>query len=283
MLSNSPTRLFDDYCRNGYVTALPGLSSGEVAETLRHVDAFRKSRAQDVRWAFDIKCNLLFDWVYRCVVQPRVLAAVEQLLGANVFATNSVFRIKTVGSNTQFGWHQDSARIQVDPCFVIVCLALTENTEENGCIEVIPASHLEVQQFDTTLNPDGQAERLVARTRDVDESKRVQLELAAGEMAIISGNLVHRSKPNRSRKERIALLTDYTASHARQHLGQGSGQLVLGKDNDGVIAHEPVPRGNCVDEDVIRRREILHRYPENPLMGPLPEDGSVRFPDSLPR
>jgi len=180
----------------------------------------------------------------------------------------------------QFGWHQDSARIQVDPCFVIVYLALTEQTVRNGCLEVIPGSHTEVRQFDTIANPDGQAQRLVARTRNVDETKSERLELAAGEMAIFSGNLVHRSGLNRSAQKRIALLTDYTASHARQHIGQGSGQLVRGRDLDNVIAHEPIPVGNCVDKDVLRRRKILNQYPENPLMGPLPEDGKIRFPDA---
>jgi len=180
----------------------------------------------------------------------------------------------------QFGWHQDSARIQVEPCFIIVYLALTEQTEENGALEVIPGSHTEVRKFDSISNPNGQAERLVARTRDVDESKLRFLDLEAGEMAIISGNLVHRSRPNRSTKDRIALLTDYTASHARQHIGKGSGQLVLGEDLNGYIGHEPIPIGNCVEQDILSRREILNRYPENPLMGPLRSDGIIRFPDA---
>lgn len=272
-----PAAIFQEH---GYISALPALTPSEVSKTIACINSFCTSRPQDVQWAFDIKCNLLFDWVYRCIIHPTILQAVEQLLGGNFFATNSVFRIKAPGSSMQFGWHQDSARIQVDPCFVIVYLALTEQTVRNGCLEVIPGSHTEVRQFDTIANPDGQAQRLVARTRNVDETKSERLELAAGEMAIFSGNLVHRSGLNRSAQKRIALLTDYTASHARQHIGQGSGQLVRGRDLDNVIAHEPIPVGNCVDKDVLRRRKILNQYPENPLMGPLPEDGKIRFPDA---
>jgi ectoine hydroxylase-related dioxygenase (phytanoyl-CoA dioxygenase family) len=190
-----------------------------------------------------------------------------------------VFRIKEPGSATTYGWHQDAARIEVTPCFVIAYLAITESTPENGGLRVIPGSHRSVLPFEVAVNDDGQAQRKVARTLDVRESEALDVTLGPGEVAFFSGLLVHGSGPNRSRQRRIAILTDYTAAHARQSQGRGSGQLLRGADAWGHTAGEPVPAGSSIDANAAMRRKVLSAYPENPLMGPLAPGEAARFPD----
>lgn len=276
----NPTTIANTFERDGYVTGLPILKPDEVTAFRQRIDAFEQTRTDDVSWAFDIKSNLLFDWVYRMCCHPALLKAVGPLVGDDILLTNATFRIKQPGSSQNYGWHQDSARIQVEPCFVIAFLALSEQTRENGCLEVIPGSHKEVHTFKTLNSPAGQEKRRVARTENVDESQAVALELKAGEVAVFSGNLIHGSGPNTSQHERCSLLIDYTATCARQHVGRGSGQLIQGVDQYTYTAPEPVPSGDCLDRDVINRRKVLNQWPENPLMGPLPDDGVVMFPDS---
>lgn len=266
--------------RDGYVTGLPALTQAEVKEARRRIDSFRQQRPEDVAWAFDIKSNLLFDWVYDLCCHRALVDAAIPVTGQDVFVTNATFRIKQPGSSQTYGWHQDSARIQVEPCFVIVFLALSEQTKENGCLEVIPGSHQKVHAFHTLDNPQGQEKRVVARTQNVDASQAVALELDPGELCVFSGNIVHGSGPNLSDSERVSLLIDYTPAHAQQHRGQGSGQLVNGIDRHGYIAAETVPAGNCLDSDVLNRRKTLQTWPENPLLGPLGKDGVISFPDS---
>jgi len=124
----APASVAETFARDGYVTGLPALSADEVATFRQHIDAFTRARPDDVGWAFDIKCNLLFDWVYDMCCHPALLDAVSPMVGNDILLTNATFRIKQPGSSQNYGWHQDSARIQVEPCFVIAFLALSEQT-----------------------------------------------------------------------------------------------------------------------------------------------------------
>jgi non-heme Fe2+,alpha-ketoglutarate-dependent halogenase len=264
----------------GYLSGLPVMSAAEADAIRARIERFEAARPADVSWAFDIKANLLFDWLYAISADARALDMVEDLIGPDILVTNTVFRIKEPGSRTEYGWHQDSARILVEPAFVILYLAISESTAENGGLRVVPGTHDRVRPFDIVVNTAGQARRRVARTRDVDVGRAVDLVLAPGEAAIFSGNLIHGSASNQSARRRIAILTDYTAAHARQSVGRGSGQLVRGEDRWHHFAREPVPVGDCTRENVLMRRKTLQAYPENPLMGPLAPGETVDFPDA---
>lgn len=269
----------DLFKQQGYLSPFHLLSTEACSDLKKKIECFERKRSHDVIWAFDIKANLLFDWVYKLGAQQQILDIVEDLLGPNIFNTNTVFRIKEPGSSTSYGWHQDAARIDVRPCFIIAYVAISESTPENGGLRVLPGSHSSILPFDVVENEDGQARRKVARTVGVVADNAVDLQLAPGEVAFFSGRIVHGSGPNLSRYRRIAILTDYTAAHARQSLGRGSGQLVRGHDDFNHLAHEPVPVGSCTEASVIQRRHTLLAYPENPLMGPLPSGEIAKFPD----
>ncbi|MDH3694603.1 MAG: phytanoyl-CoA dioxygenase family protein [Gammaproteobacteria bacterium] len=280
-MSNRLTQFeVDQFAELGYLSSTKCLTDAECDALLEHIESFERDRPDDVGWAFDLKTNLLFDWVYALGAHKAILEIAEDLLGPNLFNTNSIFRIKESSTGTHYGWHQDAARIEVEPCFVIAFVSLTDSTKENGCLQVIPGSHKRIHPFDVIENADGQPQRRVARTKDVDESKAELLELKAGEVAFFSGRLVHGSGSNTSSERRIAVLTDYTAADAKQSVGQGSGQLVCGEDNWRYIAPEPVPQGNCTSVDVLNRRRVLTTYPENPLMGPLQPGQAIEFPDA---
>ncbi len=264
--------------RDGYVTGVPVLSPGEVDDLVETMTAFERERPEDVSWAFDIKANLLFDWVYELGRHRKVLDVIEDCIGPNILMTNAVFRNKDPGSAVDYGWHQDSARIQVEPPFVILYVALSPATPENGCLRVIPGTHGTVRPFSLVEGP-GQKERLVARVMDVAEDQAVDLVLAPGEVAVFNGNLIHGSQPNRSETRRMAILYDYTPAEARQNVGVGSGQLVRGTDTWGHFAPEPVPEPGLTEKNVLGRRHILSTYHENVLMGPRLPGETVTFPD----
>lgn len=267
----------EDFRRDGYVSRIAALSPDEVREFRERAERFERDHPADAPWAFDIKANLLFDWVYANGAHPGILAPVADLLGPDLLLTNSIFRIKDPGSAVNYGWHQDSARIAVDPCPVIVYVAFSEATAANGCLSVIPGSHRAIEPFDLVSNP-GQPNRRVARVRAPEVHKAVRLELEGGEIAIFSANIVHGSPANVSTARRFAVLHDYTPPAARQSTGRGSGQLVLGRDRFGHFAPEPVP-GPDFEANAEMRRRVLNRFPENILMGPLAPGEKPDFPD----
>ena len=273
-LADAQIRQFRD---QGFVAGIPVFGADDCERFREATWRFQTENPADRDWAFDIKCNLLFDWVYANATHPRLLDAVAALLGEDLLLTDSVFRIKEPGSGTHYGWHQDSARIVVEPAPAIVYVAISDATVENGCLAVIPGTHDRVRAFDLVANP-GQARRRVARVREVDPSRAVFMELRAGEVAIFSANVVHGSAPNRSAAARFAILHDFTSTAARQSVGRGSGQLVRGRDAFGHFAHEPVPSTDFEANALVRRR-ILTAYPENILMGPLEPGATPDFPD----
>ena len=85
---------------SGYISPVKLLSSHECGQLRHRIETFERERPTDVSWAFDIKANLLFDWVYELSAQRRTLDAVEDLLGPDIYNTDTVFRIKEPGSRT---------------------------------------------------------------------------------------------------------------------------------------------------------------------------------------
>ena len=270
-------RQIEQYREEGFVAGIPVFTGAECERFRVTAERFRAEHPADRDWAFDIKCNLLFGWVYANATHPRLLGVVADLLGDDLLLTDSVFRIKEPESGTHYGWHQDSARIVVEPAPAIVYVAISDATVENGCLAVIPRTHDGVRPFDLVENP-GQAHRRVARVREVDPRRAVYMKLRAGEVAIFSANVVHGSAPNRSTSARFAILHDFTPAAARQSVGRGSGQLVRGRDAFGHFAHEPVPSADF-EANARMRRRILNEYPENILMGPLEPGAAPDFPD----
>lgn len=105
----------DLFKQQGYLSPFHLLSTEACSDLKKKIECFERKRSHDVIWAFDIKANLLFDWIYKLGAQQQILDIVEDLLGPNIFNTNTVFRIKEPGSSTSYGWHQDAARIDVRP------------------------------------------------------------------------------------------------------------------------------------------------------------------------
>ena len=259
----------------GFLAGLDVFSVRQCEEFRSHTEEFEHHHPDDVSWALDIKCNLLFDWVYELSTFPLLLDIVSELIGPDVLLTNSIFRIKEPLSSTHYGWHQDAARIQVNPAFVIVYISISDATTENGCLRVIPGSNQRIEPFHLV----SYAERQVARVSHVDESNAVDMVLRQGQVGIFDCNTIHGSSSNNSRNRRFALVNDYTPAAAQQSLGTGSGQLVRGLNSRKLWGEEPKPQGSFSENNIIGRREILNSYPENVLMGPLSEEQQPSFAD----
>ena len=259
----------------GFLAGLDVFSIEQCENFRTRTEEFERHHAGDAAWALDIKSNLLFDWVYEFSTFPLLIDIVSDLIGPDVLLTNSIFRIKEPSSSTHYGWHQDAARIEVDPAFVIVYISISDSTTENGCLRVVPGSNQQIEPFHLT----GYAERQVARVNKVDESNAVDMVLFQGQVGIFDCNTIHGSGPNNSNHRRFALVNDYTPAAAQQSIGTGSGQLVRGSNSRNLWGEEPKPQGSFTQDNIIGRRMILNSYPENVLMGPLPKGQQPSFAD----
>ncbi len=113
----------------------------------------------------------------------------------------------------QFGFHRDSAYLPNDPeSLVLAFVALDETTAENGCLEVIPQSHLDPSQMVFTLTPHG----FVPDGREPKPAieKAIFLPVSRGSVVFLHGQTLHASKPNRSSGPRRALIVHAMSSES---------------------------------------------------------------------
>ena len=87
----------------------------------------------------------LLEWA----MDPAILALVEPILGPDIALFSSHFICKPEGNGKRVPWHEDSAywKGKITPMEVCtVSLAIDPSTRVNGCMKVIPRTHVEGQK-----------------------------------------------------------------------------------------------------------------------------------------
>ncbi|WP_282700645.1 phytanoyl-CoA dioxygenase family protein [Streptomyces sp. CC219B] len=130
------------------------------------------------------------------LLDPRLRAVLEVLLGEEVLAAQSMFYFKPPGARGQ-ALHQDNFYLRVEPgTCVAAWIACDEIDRENGGLEVVPGTH-EMDLFcPETADPD------VSFAREYVPPPAglaaVPVDMAPGDVLFFNGSLVHGSRPNRS-------------------------------------------------------------------------------------
>jgi phytanoyl-CoA hydroxylase len=152
----------------------------------------------------------------KLVEDPVVIDIVDDLIGTDLDCFVSQFIFKNHGALGQ-PWHQDSyyfafsTRPQVG-----VWLAVTEATLDNGCLHVMPGSHLEPVHEHV---PDRRPHAQYGYTEIVDYhmSKSVPVLMQPGDLLVFHSHLMHRSTDNMSGGIRAAMVWHYTKSGTIDH------------------------------------------------------------------
>lgn len=239
VLSEAQVRSFET---DGFVSPVFAISPAEAADCRRALEAYEADTGRSAVETIHIKGHLYFDWAWRLARHPRLLGAIADLAGPDLFIMASRFWIKDPQDRKFVSWHQDHAYFGLKPPTLITAwLALNEVTRHNGCMRVVPGSHrsgthkhLETYDKDNLLSR-GQA--LVA----VDETKAVDIVLQPGEFSIYHGHLFHSSEPNTSDDRRIGFAMMFIPAHVELTIGRRAATLVRGEDRHGYWDHDPLP------------------------------------------
>lgn len=253
----SPTEV-EQYRRDGIHFPVDVLSAREVA-ALRSCYA---SRAHLIRDRNNQKPHLLFPWLYDLVRDPRILDAVEDLLGPNLLCWASQFFAKPAGHPGYVSWHQDATYWGLSsPEVMTAWVALSPSTRESGCMRVIPGTHHRQVVHEDTF----QETNLLSRGQEiavtVDEERAVDVLLQPGQMSLHHVLLFHGSEPNRSADARIGFAIRYIPTHVQQ-MGateRPSATLVRGVDEYHHFDHELPPEDEMHPDAVRRHGEIIDR------------------------
>ena len=239
----------------------------------QHSERLKQLLPRDRR-GFLSETHFFLRWVYEIVSHPRVLDAVESVLGPDIMVWSSQWFPKFPNDKAFVSWHQDATYWGLTPANVTTAwIALSQSTPQNGCMRVVPGTHktLHLPQRET-YGPDNMLSRGQEIAVDVDEAQAVDLILQPGELSLHHIGIVHGSGPNHSDSPRIGLAVRYLSPDVVQNgLERDLVLLVRGKDDYGNFEIADPPNRDMAYGESPIHTEALERKGRNLLpKGNLP-------------
>ncbi|MDX2157024.1 MAG: phytanoyl-CoA dioxygenase family protein [Hyphomicrobiaceae bacterium] len=231
------------YNTKGYHFPIDVLSSAEVAAARGQLESYERSSGGPISGAMRHRSHVLFPWINEIVRHPRILDAVEDVLGPDLLCWNTSFFIKEARDPGFVSWHQDATYWGLStPDVMTVWLALSPANRTAGCMKFIAGTHKAQVDHADTFNKDNLLTRGQEIAVEVNEGDAVYAELAPGQASLHHVLLFHGSAPNRSDDRRIGLAIRYIPTHVRQAVGSRDwASLVRGVDRFGHFLPEPRP------------------------------------------
>jgi ectoine hydroxylase-related dioxygenase (phytanoyl-CoA dioxygenase family) len=208
------------------------------------------------------KLHLYLAWADELVRHPRILDAVEDLIGPDILVYHLTLWLKEPRTDAFVSWHQDSTYFGLSPAeHVTAWVALSPSSVQSGCVQVIPGSHQRGQLphgIDKSLAnmfPTGQTVAVGA------DAELDLLLLEPGQFSLHHTHLLHNSMPNRSDDRRIGLGISYIptrcACSAKQRL---TASLVRGSDRHGHFDLDPRPAADYDPAALAVHAEAMRRW-----------------------
>jgi phytanoyl-CoA hydroxylase len=155
------------------------------------------------------------DYVFtEWLLQPKLLGRLRQLLGPDIvcpLAHHNCIMTKHPDFSSDTGWHQDIRYWAfARPDLVSAWLALVPETEQNGCLQVIPGSHR------WTIRPD-QLDAAAFFRDDLPENQaliagRIFVELQPGDVLFFHALTLHAASRNHTRETKFSVVFTFRAA-----------------------------------------------------------------------
>ena len=149
-----------------------------------------------------------------------LLDIAESLIGPDIQLFHDQALYKPAYHGGEVYWHQDNAYWQCDPPnLVSIWIALDDADEENGCMNVIPGSYLEgLAGHERAKSKKGNLPALLQVDADVEQAVPVPVE--AGCAMVHHCMTLHQTNPNRSPRDRRAMVLHYMQTGTRNRDGE---------------------------------------------------------------
>lgn len=259
LLSEQQVAAFE---RDGFLFPLRVMTREDAQAYRQRLEAYERSNGAPIASNMRHKVHLLFTWANALVHHPKILDAVEDVLGPDLLCWTSNFFIKEPGTPAFVSWHQDATYWGLSSDEVVTAwVALSDAPVESGAMKFWPGSHrMEQLPHVDTFHDDNLLSRGQELAVRVPEAEGVLVPLQAGEISLHHVKLVHGSGPNSSGDRRIGLAIRYIAPHVRQLKTNDSAMLVRGRDRYGHFDPEPEPQADldpaalAAHGDAVRRQ-----------------------------
>ena len=228
---------------HGYCHPFDALTAQDAAACRARLEAYEKAAGHDANRTLKIKGHLAFPWLVELGRHPRILDAVEDLIGPDIMLFGASVFAKDGRDPRYVSWHQDSAYFGLTPHEEVTAwVAFTPANSLNGCLRVLPDSHRgpDMKHVETFAKDNMLAKG--QELRGIDESKAVELPLEAGQFSLHHERTAHSSFPNRSHDRRIGFAFFYVPTRVKSANGRGRATLVRGVDRYGFWDEDALPR-----------------------------------------
>jgi len=256
------------YHDRGFLSPIDGFQADEMRRLQRAFDDFERQcleRGGPIAGSpMQFRPHLHQPWAADLVRRPEILDAVESLIGPDILVYHVTIWIKEPGADSYVSWHQDSTYFGLAPfVHVTAWLALTEASEDMGCMRMIPGSHRRGELPLDEVRPGGNLMLRAGHALTVDESSEevVATPLDAGQFSLHHTLTLHASGPNRAERRRVGLGISYIPTSCRCTARQRvDATLVRGVDRFGHFDLEERPERAGDDSGLARLDRSLQRW-----------------------
>ena len=205
------------YERDGFVFPVDVLTSHEVKEFRGELQAWEQARGSLIDFPEKSKSYLLFNWADQLVHHPKILDAVQDLIGPDILVYHSTLFLKEANTPAYVRWHQDSTYFYLQPhLHVTAWVALSDASVQAGCMRALPGSHRwGAFEHDDKPEPMNMIRRGQGISERFDQETGTMMPVSAGQMSLHHTDLVHASGANESGDRRIGYAISYIPAHVR--------------------------------------------------------------------
>lgn len=229
------------YERDGYVFPIDVLTPEEVHQARSELEAWEAQQGKPIDFPEKSKSYLLFDWGDRLVHHPKILDAVEDVIGPDILVYHSTLFDKAARTPAYVRWHQDSPYFYLEPhLHVTAWVALSDASVLAGCMHVLPGSHRwGVFEHDDKPEPLNMIRRGQGISGRFDHETGVPIPVGPGQMSLHHTDLVHASGGNQSDDRRLGYAISYIPASVRP-VGavQPSALCVRGRDHGHFLPEQ---------------------------------------------
>jgi non-heme Fe2+,alpha-ketoglutarate-dependent halogenase len=255
----------EHFRREGYAFPFDAIPAAEAASYVAKLDSYDAILGEEAQKQLKIKAHVAAPWIVALARNKNILDAVESVIGPDILLFGTSMFSKKARDVRFVSWHQDAAYYGLDPQQEVTCwVGLTDADTENGCMRVMPGSHLGADAVhDETYDPQNMLGR-GQTIRGIDDSKAVYMPVKAGQFSMHHERTIHGSMPNPSDRRRVGISFFYMPAHVRSTIGRRTATLVRGTDKYGHWDPEPMPKTDLdpVCMEFLRQSWSRYRDPD---------------------
>ena len=170
LLSDKEVAAYQD---RGYHFPIEALSATEVADFRRKLEDYEVLSGGPIKGEMRHRSHVLFTWIDEMVRHPKILDAVEDLLGPDILCWNTSFFIKEARDPGFVSWHQDATYWGLSSSDVsTVWIAMSPANRMSGCMKFIAGTHRQQVKHADTFDQNNLLTRGQEIAVEVDETRR---------------------------------------------------------------------------------------------------------------